>query len=62
MNPLLLVVIQNLPGIIAFAKAQFVDANPNAPEPSDAEVIAAYEKALASSLAKDSLWLKAHPE
>jgi hypothetical protein len=63
MTPALLaVLLQNLPGIIGFAKAQFASANPGAPVPTDEEVIAAYQSALASSLAKDEAWLAVHPE
>jgi hypothetical protein len=62
MNPLIAVLIQNLPGIIAFAREQFADANPGAPVPTEDEVIAAYLAALATSLAKDENWLAAHPE
>jgi hypothetical protein len=38
----------------------FVKRNPDAPVPSDAEVIAAYQEALAASLAVDAEWLASH--
>ena len=62
MPPLVAVLIQQMPSIVAFAKALFAHANPSAPLPTDEEVIAAYLAALASSLAKDAAWLAAHPE
>ena len=57
---LLEVAITNLPAIIDSLKGWFSQANPGAPEPTDAEVIAAYQQALASSLAKDAAWLAVH--
>jgi len=54
------IAIQNLPAIIDSLKGWFHAANPGAPEPTDAEVIAAYQAALASSLAKDAAWLAVH--
>ena len=56
------IAIQNLPAIIDALKGMFLRANPGAPLPTDEEVIAAYQEALASSLAKDANWLAAHPE
>ena len=51
-----------LPGIIALIRANHAAANPGAPEPTSAEVIAAFESAVAQSLAKDAAWKAAHPE
>jgi hypothetical protein len=62
MPPLVAVLIQQMPSIVAFAKALFAQADPTAPLPTDAEVIAAYQAALASSLAKDADWLASHGE
>jgi len=62
MTPLIAVLIQNLPGLIGFAKEAFAKANPDAPIPTDAEIKAAYVAALASSLSIDSEWLASHPE
>jgi hypothetical protein len=59
---LVAIAIQNLPAIIDSLKGFFHQANPGAPLPTDEEVIAAYQQALASSLAKDAAWLAAHPE
>lgn len=61
MSTLATVAIQNLPGLIGFLKAAFQRQNPSAPVPTDEEVIAAYQQALASSLAKDAFWLSQHP-
>ncbi len=58
---LLALAIQETPALIARIKEVFGKQNPGVPPPTDAEVIAAYEAAFASSLAKDDAWLKAHP-
>lgn len=63
MNPQLLnVAIQELPAIIGWLKGAFHQNNPTDPVPTDEEVIAAYEAAVASSLARDEQWLAAHPQ
>jgi hypothetical protein len=61
MNPLVLLAIQEAPTIIATLKSLFAKAHPGDPEPTNEEVIAAYQQALASSLAKDDDWLSQHP-
>ncbi len=62
MNPqIIALAIEELPQLIGFFKGLFAAKNPGAPIPTDAEVIAAYLSALASSLAKDSDWLATHP-
>lgn len=63
MNPELVnLAIQEVPGVIALLKSVFAKTNPDAPTPTNEDVIAAYQSALASSLAKDAAWLAAHPE
>ena len=61
MGSLVAVALEQLPAIIASLRDVFVKRNADAPVPSDAEVIAAYQEALAASLAKDAAWLAAHP-
>jgi len=62
MNPLILLALQQTPAIIDGLKALFHKTNPTAPVPTDAEIIAAYQSAFVSSLAKDDAWRAAHPE
>lgn len=63
MNPALVqIAIEEAPAIIQLLKDAFAKKNPTAPVPTDAEVIAAYESAFASSVAKDDAWLAAHPD
>jgi hypothetical protein len=62
MNPLVTLAIQETPSIIAALKALFMQQNAGADVPTDADVIAAYQQALASSLAKDADWLSQHPQ
>jgi hypothetical protein len=50
-----------LPGIIALIKAKQAAANPGVPPPTSEEVIAAFETAVAQSLARGDAWLSAHP-
>lgn len=54
--------IAELPAMIDFLKSAFRRRHPGDPEPTSEDVIAAYELAFASSLAKDDLWLATHPE
>lgn len=60
MGALVGVLIENMPGIIDLAKTLFAQTHPTEPVPTDEEVIAAYQQALASSLAKDAAWLASH--
>lgn len=62
MNPLLLkIAIDEGPAVIGLLKLAFGRAHPGQPEPTSEEVIAAYESAFASSIARDEAWLAAHP-
>lgn len=56
------IAIAETPALIAWLREAFQKRKPDAPVPTDAEVIAAYQDALASSLAKDDAWLAAHPD
>lgn len=60
MNPLILLALQQTPAVIGYLKVLFTKAQPDGPVPTDAEVIAAFESAFASSLAKDDAWLLAN--
>ena len=62
MGALLPLIIQNLPEWIALIRQQFATQHPDQPLPTDAEVIATFHQALASSLLKDEAWLALHPE
>lgn len=62
MNPLIALAIQETPAIFAAFKAAFAKRNPDLPEPTNEEVIAAFNAAFESSLKKDDDWLAAHPE
>lgn len=62
MDPRLVeVALKELPGVIGALRSAFAAKHPGVPAPTDEEVIAAYQSALASSLAKDEAWLTAHP-
>jgi len=54
--------IEALPSVLADLKALFAHKDPAAPDPTDADALAALQAAYASSLAKDDAWLAAHPE
>jgi hypothetical protein len=61
MIPLITTIDAALPGIFALLRANHAAANPGAPVPTSAEVIAAFESAVAQSLARGDAWLVAHP-
>ncbi len=62
MNPqLLAVAVENIPGIVALLKSAFAKKHPDQPQPSGAEIVAAYEQAFRDDLAADDAYLNSHP-
>lgn len=61
-SPLVMLIVQELPGFIKMFKELFEKENPDEPVPSEEEIFAAFETAFQSSLAKDDLWLRFHPK
>lgn len=59
-DQLIALAIQDVPLVIARLKELFRRHHPGDPEPTSAEVIAAYQSGFVSSLAKDDAWLAAH--
>jgi hypothetical protein len=59
---LLQLAIQETPALIAGIKSLFAKDNPDEPLPTNDEVIAAFDSAFRSSLAKDEAWLAVHTE
>lgn len=53
--------IQETPAVFALLKEAFAKKHPGADEPTSAEIIASYQSAFESSVAKDEAWLAAHP-
>jgi len=62
MNPLLQLVIQEMPSIINMIKDRNSQINPSLPPLTDAEALTILQQALDSSLAKDDNWLAVHPK
>ena len=58
---LITLAIQELPAVISLFQSLFAKQNPTSAVPTSAEVIAAYQSAYLSSVAKDDLWLAQHP-
>ena len=53
--------ISELPAVAGFVRGLWRDAHPDIPEPTDAEVLAAFESAYAASRAKDDVLLAESP-
>ncbi len=53
-------VLQQLPTLVDLIKSRHAAVNPSAAPLTDAEVLAALQQAIASSIAKDDQWLAAH--
>lgn len=60
-DKLITLAIQQAPAIIAGLQALFRQENPGAPQPTEVDVIAAFNAAFISSLVKDDKWLAEHP-
>lgn len=58
---LITLAIQQAPSVIAGLKELFQKENPDAPVPTEVEIIQAFNSAFFSSLAVDEAWLAAHP-
>lgn len=61
LNALVTVATGLLPSILALVKEAHSTANPDAPPLTDAEVFAALQSAIESSVAKDEQWKAQHP-
>lgn len=58
---LIALAIQEVPGVIALLRGALKKTVPGAPVPTEAEVMAAFNAAFFSSLARDDQWIAAHP-
>jgi hypothetical protein len=59
--PLVMLAIKEAPGVIRLLREAFAKHHPDEPQPTDEEVIAAFDAAFKSSLAMDEMWLRMHP-
>lgn len=50
-----------IPSVIGLVQTFFASRNPEQPPPTSAEVLLAFNSAVAKSLAADEAWLAAHP-
>jgi len=60
-NALIGLAMTELPTIITALKDAFKKSNPNDPQPTDAQVIAAMLSAAATTIAIDENWKASHP-
>jgi hypothetical protein len=61
MDKLMNAVETSLPAILALVRASHANSHPDAPPPTDAEVIAALHSAVAAVVAKGAAWKAQHP-
>lgn len=61
LDQLIALAIRQAPDLIQRLREQFAAAHPGDHEPTDADIIEAYQGAFASSLAKDDRYLAVHP-
>lgn len=55
MNPIIQLIIEETPSLIALIREKLRKKDPNAPTPTSEEVIAAFEQAYADSYARDEM-------
>ena len=60
MNPILELVIKEIPNIVDLIKEKHVMENPNLPPLTDLESLMILKQAIDSSIAKDDSWLSVH--
>lgn len=61
-DQLIALAIKEAPAAIELIRQAFITANPGVPPPTSEEIIAAYQVALDSTLAKDDAYLAIHPD
>lgn len=55
MVPIVQLIIQTMPGIISIIQAHYAAANPDAPQPTAEQIVAAFEEAFTSTVLKDQM-------